>query len=148
MAKHINSVEIMETVEGHFGSLANFIRLVEAGAANRENAAKTLLLEATCRKRAPVLGVIGAVRTAVAHLRTAYLASRQPATSPRLDEGSTSNTDTGHAELLATMAAVEGVSVEEMSRFDLLPDEEEIWNIIYEDNPSLRIPNQENLNQQ
>ncbi|KAI3901476.1 hypothetical protein MKW92_016278, partial [Papaver armeniacum] len=59
MAKYIDFVDIMETVEGHFGSLANFIRLVEAGASNRENAAKTLLLEATCRKSAPVLGLLG-----------------------------------------------------------------------------------------
>ncbi|XP_026421589.1 uncharacterized protein LOC113317667 [Papaver somniferum] len=153
MAKHINSVEIMETVEGHFGSIANFIRLVEAGAFNPEKAAQTLLLEATCRKSAPGLGVLGVARTAVAHLKTAYLASRQPATSPpakkpRPDEGSTSNTDAGHAELLASIAALNGVSVEEMSGFDLLPDEKEIWDIIYEDNPSLRIPNQENPNQQ
>ncbi|KAI3849980.1 hypothetical protein MKX03_035959 [Papaver bracteatum] len=153
MAKHINSVEVMQTVEGHFGSLANFLRLVEAGASNRENAAKTLLLEATCRKSSPVLGLLGGVRTAVAHLQSVYLASKQPATSlpsekPRLDEGSTSNTDTGHAELLASIASVSGVSVEEMSGLDLLPDEKEIWDIIYEDNPSLRIPSQENPNQQ
>lgn len=99
LSKHINSVEVMQTVEGHFGSLANFIRLVEAGASNREKAAQTLLHEATCRKKDPVLGVLGVAQRAGAHLKTVYLASTQPATSPLaverpVNQGSSSNIDT------------------------------------------------------